>query len=373
MAPSETPPSADSVLLEHQAAADALNAAERCSESLPVPGVLRALMDFLREDFGSARLEAHGRIWRRDLAYTYFAGVSGEAFRFAWSASAAPDALDPLSAPQNPVEPYDLAFAASGFDHEVVLQAEFSAKIGNTAYASAGHERLRSRVIRSISAGRPVVAAGITGAADTCLLTGFGDRGDIVMGWKMSPGESPGILFEPDKRFRFDDWYDSVYWMVFLRERKGRPPLREVFLSACATAARLLTTPAQSGGWLVGPAALESWARSLRDDAGADSRLPEALYPWIWDLAERRWYGARFLESALPEFPDRQAEIVAAVRAFDEEHDLMWRIHALAQPAADGAPTSADRFVRREIAEIVESCRSKDAEAAEQLQRIAAS
>ena len=52
--------------------------------------------------------------------------------------------------------------------------------------------------------GLVLVAAGVTGNADTCLLTGFGDRGDIVMGWKMQPGGSPGILFEPDKRFRFD-------------------------------------------------------------------------------------------------------------------------------------------------------------------------
>jgi hypothetical protein len=380
MEPSEQRTTGESLLLPHRSHPDLQAACARCPENLPLPGVLRALMDFLGEDYGASHLDAHGKTWRRDHAYTYFTGVSGEAFRFRWAPNTPPSEIDPADGPWNPIEPVDRALRASDYEHEIVLQAEFSNRIGNVLYASAGHERLRSRLVRSIAAGKPVIAAGITGPAHTCILTGFGDRGDIVLGWTMAPGGSPGILFEPDKRFRFDEWYPAALWMAFLGERRGRPPFRDVCLSTFAHAAAALTTSIE-GSCLAGPVAFDAWAEAIEAAAGAPANAPDAepcashIDPWIWDLAERRWYGARFVESALPEFQSHASELGAAVRILDEVHDLMWRIDATLR-GSERKPKRpvrlADAGVRREIARIVQTCKSKDAEAARILENVSA-
>ncbi len=377
-----SPANDQSVLLEIAARAEARESYRRCPENLAMPSVMRALMDFLGEDLGHAGLEAHGSAWRRDLAYTYFAGTSGEAFRFVWAPAPQGDGLTTTDAPCDPVLGCAHAFAASGYEHDIVLHAGFAARLAKGAYACAGHERLRSQLVRTISSGRPVVAAGITGTCDVCLLTGFGDRGDIVLGWSISPGGDPGILFEPDRRLRFDDWYPTTNWMVFVGEKREQAPVPGARAAALKRAVGDLTT-SLSGSCIVGPAAFESWARALRDVSQYAGGDPSGLhgrravtYPSIWQLAERRWYGARFIEDALPELSAHETALRAAMGIFDEEHDLMWRIDALvrggSEDEADHLRNLADPGIRRQAADIVDACRDKDAEAADLLSSLAA-
>ena len=53
-------------------------------ENTPIPGVLRALMEFIGEDFGYSLSEGAGSVWRSNAAFELFTGVWGDAFDFVW-------------------------------------------------------------------------------------------------------------------------------------------------------------------------------------------------------------------------------------------------------------------------------------------------
>jgi hypothetical protein len=89
------------------------------------------------------------------------------------------------------------------------------------------------------------------------------------------------------------------------------------------------------------------------------------------ELAERRWYGARFLEQAAEVLPEKKGELLSASTCFEEEHNMMWRILELAGGFnnPDVCIKLIDQDLRIQIAEIVSSAGKKDAEALQHLEK----
>jgi hypothetical protein len=96
---------------------------KRCPEDIPFPSVMRACLDFLGEDAGAAPIQAHGAEWRLDHTYTFFMGVTGEAFRFEWLPK---EGENPTVGPEfssvDPVLPFRRALEAAGYGVEILLR-----------------------------------------------------------------------------------------------------------------------------------------------------------------------------------------------------------------------------------------------------------
>jgi len=101
-------------------------------------------------------------------------------------------------------------------------------------------------------------------------------------------------------------------------------------------------------------------------------RYVEYVQPTIWELAERRWYGAMFIEEHMLRYaPDLPAEALgAAANCFHDEHDMMWEIAALSG-VQGGDPTKnlAEAETRCKIAEVIQRAKAKDIEAVDHLER----
>ena len=57
----------------------------RCPETTPFASCLRACLEFLGDGYGHREIEAEGKSWRLDNAYTHLMGVTGLAFRLVWN------------------------------------------------------------------------------------------------------------------------------------------------------------------------------------------------------------------------------------------------------------------------------------------------
>jgi len=351
---------------------------KRVPEDMPLPSVMRALMDFLGEDYGSTTIDAHGTQWHRDNSLMHYMGVSGDAFRFFWVGKLPPGGIKADEFEEDPIEPYRRCFDASGFDYEIILQREFAARATN-AHGTAGDEpTIRARMVEALrDRGRPVVAAGVTAPLDVCLVTGYEQGGDVPIGWRTEPG-GPAILFEPDKQFKKPDWYPGLMWAVFLGDKHARPPLAETHRKALKWGLELMRAKS-SKPWKTGFEAYTAWADALLmdDDFPADDLdvLRERMAyidPWIWDLAERRAYGGSFLRQVVESQPRMAAELEPAAACFDAEHDMMWEINGLLH-TDDREETAlrnlADPKVRSRIANILEKALARDTEAAGHIER----
>src|SRR5512142_985187 len=97
------------------------------------------------------------------------------------------------------------------------------------------------------------------------------------------------------------------------------------------------------------------------------------LNPVIWELAERRWYAAMFMEFMLHQDPGIPEEPLCAARdCFQHEHDLMWKISNMVMGGGDAVNLDMlmDESVRRSVADVIlEACES-DIQAAGHIERL---
>ena len=335
-------------------------------ECMTGPGLLRALMEFLGEDFGYSVSEDGN--WRTNEAFPMFMGVFGEAFEFVW--------LKRQDAPADDDSPpvvgdlsrrFAAALDAAGFDCEVLLSPG----------ATYTRDALRRRVVSSIiDRGWPVMLFDVPAPGFGFLATGYAGAGDVLIGWSVEGGDDRGIRFEPEARSTVADWSDKAWAIVLLTDKHDRRDERAAYQEALERGLEFLTMR-RAGTYHAGPATFDAWAKQLEapsldseDDLIVKQRN-RILDPMIWDLATRRHYGQIFLRRAAELFPAAGQDLIAAADCFSAEHDMMWQVNRVggAQFPGDGFPKLGDPQVRREIIQILLKARDSDLQAAAHLEK----
>ncbi len=146
----------------------------RCPESFPFPSCLRACLEYLGDDLGYEKINVSGRDWRLDTTYVYVMGTTGSAFKLSWKPGWHLD--NPLIShmSEDPFEPVGKGLAAIGYEYEIIRKEPGR---DNESY-------FRNCIIKSISdLGLAVIANGVVGPPEECLITGFDERGDVLIGW----------------------------------------------------------------------------------------------------------------------------------------------------------------------------------------------
>ncbi|MEW6753756.1 MAG: hypothetical protein AB1505_22660 [Candidatus Latescibacterota bacterium] len=226
-------------------------------EDIVTPAVYRALAQHLRID-----LHTEGEFWGD---YCYFAGVTGEAFRFLEFLDFVGPARRQPSRPwveryghMTAVQMHQHALAAAGLTAEVHVRPRFPEMAD-----------LRQRIVASLRDRQtPVIGIGAFGPPESFLVTGYADNGDVLLGWSHFQAEKkddPRVSFEPSGQFRLRDWYEAVDGLVIVT---GRRDLQEPAAVYRATLARALPELGTTGtdAEPLGTAALARWAARLEDE-----------------------------------------------------------------------------------------------------------
>ena len=340
-------------------------------ECMPVPGVLRALMEFMGEDFGYTTNKGGNVTWRTNEAFPLFMGVWGDSFEFIWLRKDGAQAGD--DAPPDTgdmAQRFAATLEAAGFECEVALKpGPAGNRVGNLPFEQ---DLLRRRIVESIADwGWPAIALELPKRGHASIITGYDRAGEVLIGWGVEGGDDRGIQFEHEKQLAIGDWFAKAQGVVLLAGKHPRPPEPQVYRRALEQGLRFLRMR-EAGQFHAGPATFDAWAKSLEDetlstdDAATAKRRRRILDPMIWDLATRRHYGALFLRRAAELFPQAAADLVAAQECFRAEHDLMWEINRLGGAKWPGQelPQLIDPAVREMIAALILRARDKDIEAA---------
>jgi hypothetical protein len=351
----------------------------RCPEDIILPSIMRAILEFLGEkDFGCKHCLAQNPECKIFCSYSFFVGVSGAGSYFSWKDGWHPDnsalvymAADPFAAERQ-------VFKAAGYANEILEKTP----------GQEDESLFRQRIIESIDKGMPVIAYGVVGPPEPCLITGYDEDGAVLIGWNFfqkDPDFATGLEFEPNGSFRKGDWFKDTPSLLVIGEKHERPSLKDVYREALewdGQVARLPmakpepTAPEDYRSRHNGLAAYTAWAAHLLRDEDFPAG-DEPVLRWrhqihdfaVGTLAEARWYGSQFLiEAANPDFhpPLSYAEnIYHAAACYTAEHDLMWKLWDLA--GGNGNPQAylkfADPAVRRQMVPVILQAADKDAQA----------
>ena len=345
---------------------------QRCPESFPFPSCLRACLEFLGDDLGYKKINVYGRDWRLDNTYVYLMGTTGAAFKLTWKPGWHMDnpLLSHMSA--DPFEPFKRGLASVGYRYEII---EKQAGRDNESY-------FRNRIIESISrSGRPVIANGVVGPPVDCLVTGFDQGGEVVIGWSFFQGAkefNADVEFEKSGCFRKPNWFKDTHRLIILGEKKQRPQMESIYRDSLHWALKVIRTPALNDRHN-GLAAYRAWSEAIRrDDEFTGKKVKQLVHQYhvhqdaVGAIAEGRWYAFQFLNKVIEDMTAVPEALSTAAQCYDEQHSLMWKLWELVGgPGA--SPKKAKLFVDAEIrektAQFVLRARDKDREAADYIEQ----
>lgn len=346
------------------------------AQTTPFPACLATCLEYLGDGMGVREFEWRGSSWQQSNTYTHLMGTTGAAFRLSWRPGWHLDNVEIMYMSDEPIAPFDRAFQAVGRGYEFLFPQEGR---DDEAY-------WRQRIVASIhNLGRPVLAFGVVGPPECCLVTGYDKRGEVLIGWSFFQDLAQfnaGVEFEPSGQFRKRDWFQDTQTPLIVGDRRPRPPLDEIYVRALDWALHIVRTPettAYGAKRHNGLAAYQAWA----DHLAADEEFATDDMARLWErflvhndavslVAEGRWYAAAFLRQVAEHLPVTSEPLCSAIGRYQAEHDLMWQLWDLVggiNYSEDHVRKLAKPATRHQMVPIILQARDRDAKAAEEIER----
>jgi hypothetical protein len=184
--------------------------------------------------------------------------------------------VDILACEEPPTAPHLRVLAALGLTAKVRLCKEIAGLPG----PYAAEEEARAEIVASIDQGIPVIAMGIIGPPECCVVHGYQEDGQILIGWNYFQGDEG---FDPEQPFKKKSWFAGLAGYLLLEHGDAAPSEKE---NALATF-RAITSHASQGmvrGAYVGFAAWIAMLHQLEhDDFSACTLLLPGPGEGIWE------------------------------------------------------------------------------------------
>jgi len=340
----------------------------RNPERIPFPSCLAACLRYIGDYYPWVPVREHSMDGRLNYSYIRTMGVTGMAFGLLWGPGWSPGNAGLMSI-ADPDEIIDRAFRSAGRSYEAVW----------TSGKPADSDVLRRTLLESLESGRPVLAFGVIGPPECCVITGYDCEQDAVIGWSFyqdDPQFAQDVEYEPNGCFYVRNWTANTAGLITIGGKMdvnaGQLDLAQSALPILNWALHVVHTP-DAHGRKSGLAAYSAWAEQLVHDSAFafyDEQLLRQRYA-VHDsavdiVAECRWTASHFLTLTAGAVPELSAPLLVAAEYYRREYSLMLRIWSLVGGRADSEAhiRFADPAVRRRIAGIISSARDADARAA---------
>ena len=132
---------------------------------------------------------------------------------------------DILTCEEPPFAPHLRVLTAIGLRAQIRLLSETVGLPG--PYAPL--DKTKEEIVASIASGIPVIAMGIIGPPECCVVYGFEKGGDVLIGWNYFQ-DSEG--FSPEQPFKKENWLPGLTGYLLLSRTDAQPSQRDSALAA---------------------------------------------------------------------------------------------------------------------------------------------
>ncbi len=343
-------------------------------EDHPLPSVMRSVMEYFGDDLGVKGFKDHRGGWQWDTC-AMFHGITGSGFAFSWEHPYGESYLG-----KDLMKSYDNSFAFAGYDQQTILRPDFAAKMNFSGRVSNDENEYRRLIVESIRDRRlPVLAIGVLGPDEPCLICGYEQNGKVIIGWNYFQDEhrkDPRLSFDKAGRFVLRDWFRDTRGIILPGNKLPKPPdSRKMYREALLRDLALLCNSGGKGNRM-GVAAYQDWIdyllKPIPKPAADDPRKIKPFYKrhneMIGELAERRAYASTFLYNVADVTPAAVSVLRQAGYCHMAMHDILWRVWQTlgAWNRTDDAKLLryGDPKYRKELASLVRRLQAWDLEAA---------
>lgn len=194
-----------------------------------IPGVPRLAQFIGNESYltcyiGALHAALHGM--GRPRPYHDLLGLSGAGNRLSWRPGTwFPGNIDLATCEEPPFAPHHRVLAALGLRAEVRGCREF---LGLTP-PFVDEETAQAEIVDSLDRGRPVIALGIIGPPESCVVSGYEDDGDRLIGWNYFQADEE---LDAERPFVTANWFTGLIGYLLLSETGEAPAHRTSALAA---------------------------------------------------------------------------------------------------------------------------------------------
>ena len=307
----------------------------------------------------------------QSISYARLLVGSGAAFRLMWNKEIWDGGnVDILVSRPNPMEPINLAFSTAGRSGKFLEK-----KDGNK-------DEIISLIRKEIDDGRPVIAFGIIGPPEACVITGYLDNGDALLGWNFFqdfPEWKGSFDLDPCGYFIRRGWYEHSETIGIMAIGDAGPlPDEMSFLKDTLRLALEMMEPYNSRQFAGGQAAFDEWERALLDETQFPKNAPLPLLmerlmcqgDAFTMISEGRAYAGRFFADIAESFPEYKCHLLDIAEVFNNEHQKAWNMpqyHISLGMGETQAKALALRENREAIAVLIRECKDLDHQAIEKI------
>lgn len=218
-------------------------------EATPFPACLRSVLNYLGQEIDYCNLMA----------------ATGASFRLRWNRDIWDGGnVDVQVIYEDPTEAFNRGFTGAGRTVTNLHREKQTTKADFIGF-----------IRKEIDNGRPLIALGIIGPPEACIITGYRNNGDTLLGWNFfqsRPEFGGGNTIDESGYFVTDAWWENpcTTLLMAVGEEQTSPYTRETLLR---NALQILTTES-IGPYAGGQAAYKLWAEKMADDREFGSRLP---------------------------------------------------------------------------------------------------
>lgn len=312
----------------------------------------------------------------QDIFYGYLMAASGASFRLRWNVNGWDlGAVDICNIYDQPLKSFELSFKAAGRSYKI-LQKENSSK-----------EEFTALIKEELEAGRPLIALGVIGPPEACIITGYRDKGETLLGWSFFQENTEytnGATKDDSGYFVCDSWWENTEAVMAVGEEvKETTPIVDLLENALQvlTREKIHTCEGKSETYYGGQAAFEAWANAM----DLDSNFPkEGVLPVLMErmmcfgdvmtmVGEGRSFGGGYMEwlaENIPPVATEAAECAKLLRSVAACVSEMVDISEGYIQGEEQARQLAERSERDRIIKLIKKAQNLELEASKVLEQI---
>ena len=187
---------------------------------------------------------------------------------------------------------------------------------------------------REIDAGNPVIALGVIGPPEACVITGYREGGNVLLGWNVFqeyPEYQASVRFEENGYFITSQWWENPDTTALIATgTESLPPLAPG--EALQNAAQALEGR-MCGTFAKGILAYDAWKEALLRDQDFP---PDAVFPLLVErmmchgdamdcLSDGRYHAAKYLRRLAEQSPAMAPDLNAAAGELEKITEILWK------------------------------------------------
>jgi len=292
----------------------------------------------------------------QNMSYDELMAYTGTGFRQRWYSGGWDDgAVDARNVYTNPLETFERGFLGAGRTFNISTNTTIN-KEGAIALIKA-----------ELDCGRPVIALGVVGPPEACIITGYRDNGETLLGWSLFQ-EWCCEEFDESGYFIKRNWWSETEGIMTIGEEVGNRTSDKDVLKNGLMLMMAADMPTYGGeGWLYygGGKALEAWAQALEDNLEHDGDIAEC-HDDQQGMLRDRLYAARYVRSLADKYPQAKDELMDAARGLYAIADCNSKIHAARM---SGYTDLLEEPLRKEMAAIIREAAALEKQACVALEK----